>query len=568
MNKSILHITDLHLDNFTGTEEHLRKGFYKNYIDGFIEHLNGNKVDYLIITGDIVNCGKIENLVNVGTVVDYLISKLEILKEKVVFSIGNHDYKYKEDNGANSVELRKPFFDFASNYANKNPLYESSRGCLYKLSDTEYYLALDPTLDYKLAEEFPALKEKLEGGDKDDLRKRPGRISDTEIDELDTAIREKIPNNSYLIIGCHYPTEKFPGGSLSGDEEDFDRNHVWDYAVNLRNRINKIQTIGTIWLFGDTHAPDHLQIGKILYVMTGRFGTSTAKPSQLRRQAKLINIEQEKDTNIITFYNESQTHSDSKHDIEWKSNSGRPRSVVSPEEKSNEVKQEHEASTPEFIHLIDQEIELQIIEKIEKDNLYTFGRFRTANNNTSLGWVSINPLLNTGKILPAIISKIQSRIQGKLKVNPDSSIIIGLDFWGAIISSQVSICTGIPNYCNATRGHEKFYSEFEVNHNIIVDRLNSITDIVIFTDVVSCGATIHKVIEAINKLKKDKAIDKKINFHVISVITDKNEYNMKYADEISSFGSFCINLRIPIIEDSLLPSSLLVPYKIDLTDQS
>ena len=62
---NILHITDLHLDEFEGENEFLREGFFEEYIDRLfstIENkLASEKIDFLIVTGDFINIGKIEN---------------------------------------------------------------------------------------------------------------------------------------------------------------------------------------------------------------------------------------------------------------------------------------------------------------------------------------------------------------------------------------------------------------------------------------------------------------------------------------------------------------------------
>ena len=74
---NILHITDLHLENFEGdSDEFLRKGFYKEYIDRLYQSLNYKhdsvNIDYLIVTGDFINIGTVENYSSIKQILDYI----------------------------------------------------------------------------------------------------------------------------------------------------------------------------------------------------------------------------------------------------------------------------------------------------------------------------------------------------------------------------------------------------------------------------------------------------------------------------------------------------------------
>jgi predicted MPP superfamily phosphohydrolase len=560
MGKVILHITDLHLNNFEGSDEHLRKGFFQEYLESFADALKKNhpKIDFALFTGDFVDIGKVENLIHVDEIITFLAKKIGLTKKQIGVCIGNHDYKYKDENGSNSQQVRKPFHDFSRVYANGKAIFSNERFSLNKIKSDLFYLAIDSTLDTGLAKNYKALLARIAVNKKDDSRRRPGNMAEAEIDNIITIIRSKLKDTDVLLIGCHYPVEKFLGSSMYGEEDNFDDNHVWDKASQLRIRINKIKTKATCWFFGDTHLPDTIQIDHICYCMTGRFGTSTSKPSQIRRQGRVVEISDIGPNSVTTIQNESLTHQDSPSDANWKSEKSSIRTVV--RSVLNNLEKSPNPTPPlvnNFIDLIDSETEDEIVNKIVKENLYSFGRFRTTHNNTSLGWVSINPLLNSGKILTTIVDKSKKRIESLQINSPSTSIIIGLDFWGAIMATQVAVGTGISSYCIATRGSGQYASAFEVNHDILTSRLTALKDVILFIDVVSCGETINTVIENIKKLKSS------IKFHAISVIIGGGEYNVDYAKKIKSFGTFCRKLKIPIVKDDDLPSSEILPYTID-----
>ena len=80
MKKSILHITDLHLNSFTGTKEHLRKRYYQEYIDGLVRCIisSEQEVDIIVVSGDFIDKGKTDNFKNVTEILNYLGDKLKV----------------------------------------------------------------------------------------------------------------------------------------------------------------------------------------------------------------------------------------------------------------------------------------------------------------------------------------------------------------------------------------------------------------------------------------------------------------------------------------------------------
>ena len=148
---NILHITDLHLDDFKGQHEFLREGFFKEYIDRLHNSITlKNKdlvVDFLIVTGDFVNIGKIENYSGVEEIINYISLKFSINKCNICLSIGNHDYKWKEliniDNEKERL-LKKPFKEFCNKF-NSNYIVDCDNYFLAKLENNTIFLSLDST---------------------------------------------------------------------------------------------------------------------------------------------------------------------------------------------------------------------------------------------------------------------------------------------------------------------------------------------------------------------------------------------------------------------------------------
>ncbi len=567
MVKTILHISDFHVHDTTALSEPLRKSFYIEYIDSLVDALevNGIKVDYLVVTGDLIDIGKTENFPHVEKILTYLASALQIEKSKVCFCIGNHDYKVVDENGKNSNELRKPFYELAAKFGNTNATFQCARASVFKIDEDLVFLSLDPTIDLSLEQNYESLVEQISKGGKD-TRKLPAKVLDTEHDAIIDALRDVVTTNTHLVIGCHYPPNHYPESTLGAEEDDFSKNHVWAYGAELRNRINALKTLSTSWYSGDTHAGDSIQVKKTIYVMTGRFGVTKSKTSQQRRQVKIVELGANGNHAISTFSDDPRGHNDSFNSVRWDGVLSRIR-PVSPvkAEASSELKSEQSEEIGAGIHLISEELETQILERIVDKKLYSFGRFKTSENSTSLGWVAIAPLLNTGSILPALIGRIRKRIFEVLKLNVQSSVCLGLDFWGAIISSQVAVSTGALNFCVATRGNGLYHSDLEVNLIALSAKLKSVTDIVIIIDVVSCGNTIKRVINDIEKRKEELKIETKIKYHIISVITDGKQFDPDNLAKVTSFGTFCKNLRIPVVENDFLPNESIIRTSIDFS---
>lgn len=559
MPKSILHITDLHLNDFNGTDEHLRRRFYREFLDGMMQSISLSKmtVDIIIVSGDFVDKGKTENLEYISEILAYLSDKLNIAKSNICVCIGNHDFKCKEEaeDGSNSKELRVPYEEFADQY-NAEVIVSDNRSKLELLDAGVYHLSLDSTL----------------GSHKAELQGKPGDISNEEVDIIvNDVLKENVKEGSLLLISCHYPIEVFPNALAGVSEKNWSENHFWSQAGFLRTRINNIPGVLKIWFLGDTHFPDHLFYEQALFVMTGRFGgTTNAKDvrqvSLLNRQSKIIIVKDNSNIESIYTYNfKMVTHQDSAMHGEWEYQKLEEiRTIQSavaegaPQAQTTETK----IVNSDQIEKISETIEEKIIERIKSKDLYSFGRFKTSNDHTSLGWISISQLLNEQKILSSIVSKSVDRIEDKLSSSADESAIIGLDFWGAIIGSQVSVRTGVKHFCLATRGYGQYHSTLELKNNLLEDIIPSLKSVVLFIDVISSGGTVNQTLEAIKKKKPD------IEFHLISVISNNSELRKEFSQNLSSKGTFCLDLKVPVVNNVDLPDEEILPPNIDFSIQS
>lgn len=526
---NILHITDLHLDHFEGDEEFLRKGFYREYVDRLFSSLgqkhNPLKIDYLIVTGDFVNIGKVENYVDVEIILDYISLKFSIEKKNICFSIGNHDYKWKEleDPDIEKEKLLKtPFKEFRNKF-NSIHIEDADNYFLTKLENNTYFLSIDSTWNSKNG--------------------APGTFSVTEEDKLLSKINDNIDKNAILLIGCHFPIISFDNNFLAGEETDWHNNHVWINGSTLRDRIKRVKTKSTIWFHGDVHASDQKIIGDEIFVLTSKFGGKT-DTSEQRRQAVLISIN-ETDIFKTTCNYEFPTHHQNQRLGDWK--------CFEKQELRKSIPVEHHKSLNESeFSAYNHEVEKEILRLVKELELYKFGRFHVSEDYVSLGWVDINKLMCDKELLNRISDKSYELIKSKISSSNEETLFLGIEIIGGILASQLSVRFNIRNSIIPIRSKSDHYSQFEFSHSSAFEDIKTIKDLVIFIDIISSGSTINSLVEEIISKNTE------INIHVISIISNDIENKVISIPKTKSYNTFCSNLKIPIIKHSEMPDEQYV----------
>lgn len=114
MRTNILHISDLHLEDFKPKDNDLIKSRFqeKNFIDKFYSSIKKycTKIDYIIITGDSANTGTSKEYSIVRDFLDIMIQELGVEKGQVLICPGNHDINWKKS--------QKAFHNAAANALN------------------------------------------------------------------------------------------------------------------------------------------------------------------------------------------------------------------------------------------------------------------------------------------------------------------------------------------------------------------------------------------------------------------------------------------------------------------
>jgi hypothetical protein len=568
----ILHITDLHINDPTSPKEKLRAGFYKEFINGLHEVIKNNfgsdSIDSLLITGDFVDKGKVDNFSHAKLVVEYFSSKFNT--KKIGMCIGNHDFNAKIEQSGNIKDSRKPYNDFAAEYS-FGP--EIKKGDFYTISHDSsshvYLLAFDSII----------------GANGNNI---PSILNDSQIDEIIHQI-SLIDSTKTLIVISHYPMYIFNRSTILTEEEGWVKKHLWTSGNKIFERcLNTRKEAATIWFFGDAHIPDFASINNHHIFMTGMIGGDYTSRAYIKNnnpisynktnEVKLIELKKGDNSPIIYTFTYKPTGFDyDPHTGQWEMAQSRTRDLPHQsfaKKNSNENKPLLDSTlnyqpklSDSLTEQISSSIQTAIIEQIKLKKLYSFNRYATSNEESSLAWISIHRLFENKELLCGCISKSYEWLKKSYsEFNNSNCIFIGINFWGGILASQVSIETGIRNFCLATKSdgrHNNFFETIECTCETIkqLKEEESIKYIFFFTDVISTGKTIY---DLKNEIGKSLNLSDQVTWVAISIISDKKQFRRFDLSSFNKIGTFCSDLRIPIISNDDLPEEHILPVKYDI----
>lgn len=552
----ILHVTDFHLDNVDDTNEHLRKKFYKEYITELADKIHSEigTIDYIFCTGDFINKNRIENFKHAKIVIEFLAKMLKLKNEHVCICQGNHDFNILLDEEGKHKEARIKFEEFRKNFAETHIQKRNEQTVLYKF-DNLNCLSLDST--------WNTGKSNI-----------PRTLSTEEVDEIiNDFIIDEVDKDKPLIVLSHYPMVHFNRSVMYIEDKEWEKKHEWKDAYYLVERIYKLrQNQHTIYLFGDGHIPDFMSYSKYShFIMSAMFGCgSDTIPKKISREAKIIDFEANEEPTIYTYKYNMRGYGDNPQIGDWKRIKSKIRLEESnPLTKLHLTKQTHEEieqaiKTSKKPIVISTSIQNELINKIAQQRLYSLGRYATSNTLVSLGWIYTDKLLSDSVLLTQIINRINKWFEKKIsnEIVYNKTAFIGIDFWGAILSSQVSIKTNVKSFCIASKAGANHHT-YKESVNFLKSKkadFNEIENIILFTDVIASGETIKR-----KKDKIEEVIELEIpNWYVISIIADEEQDRKSNLDSFVEIVTFCSKLRTPIMRVEQIPPESIVPPRLDL----
>jgi pyrimidine operon attenuation protein/uracil phosphoribosyltransferase len=473
------------------------------------------------------------------------------------------------------------FNEFSKGFANDAPMYKSDddRAVLCRIKVGVWALMLDSVLGGRLKND-PA----------------PGPLTAKSGDAIMDIVRI-VPVNDLLLIGSHYsvdPNIASASDFADGKGGNFLGAHSWTDAYQLRERIDRHRKTPykTCWFSGDIHREHFRYHRNIYYVTTGRLGTKTgASDSKCLRQAAVVRID-ENEIVVHRFRYDTEGHNSQAEYGDWKSDVANrepntvPTSVVDlrapvvdPSEtagaqvsSNTQVATEALTRNDSFTSVATSKCEILSAESsqdirtnIVKNKLYTWGRFETSPNEVLLSWVSIGPLLSAPKRLGATTRDMATWLDsqmGQRKMTAEQAVFLGIDCWGSILASQLSVVTGIRNFCIAARGRGDYHTNQEAITDEILQVVALAKYVIIVTDVVATGRTLRWLYDQFPKAENDEKV-----WLLLSVLCDPKQPLFADCSFIQAHGTACQITR-PILPADRVPGLDLVPNNLAIPQSS
>lgn len=535
---NILHITDLHITDPKNTEEILREVFYPEYFEPLIEKINSDQknIDFIFITGDIVNEAKFENYDHAFNVLKHLSEQLNVSISNIYVINGNHD--------VNRLTGSLKEFEGFSEYfnVNKNILVKENRFKLYGIQDNNAVLCLD-SIGPSFSNGFPS---SLDSAAKDSI------VSE---------VRKRKFNNLFIL--SHHPAASYETQNQAPfDEADpsWSEKHIWSDGGNLYKRLSSRVTINGLafWFAGDVHRNEYAIIDgvRVLSVVNSLNITSKSNPSK-PPEVRVVSVNNHNTSQV--YYYSFSGHNQTGFEGTWESKEVSAYPIG--HDNQNKTKQKENAASVELnkiapisvssskMSLICKELEKQIHDEIINKRIYEFGRFDTNNEFTSLSWVSTQVLLGDYPFFLKIINSFKRKINELIpqEIHQKECILIGIDLWGAILSSRLGATTNIPNCCIAVRSQRDSYDNVERINEALKSIVKGKKIIFVISDVISTGYSISTTYE------KLKGADNS-SWYNLAILCDPTQSRTSHFEDYTGTYYLCGSVKMPIVENYKLPN--------------
>jgi hypoxanthine-guanine phosphoribosyltransferase len=221
-----------------------------------------------------------------------------------------------------------------------------------------------------------------------------------------------------------------------------------------------------------------------------------------------------------------------------------------------------DAKSENNVFVISKDGEEDILRALRDKGLYSWGRFATSGDQVLLSWVSVGPLLNVPELLGATVNDMSSWIENRLdeySINVEEIVLIGIDCWGGVLASQISIITGATNFCVAARGRGEYHTSQESISDDVCEAVKRARAVVLVNDVVATGHTQKWVHDRIANALPNEAKD--LKWLSLSVLADPSQPLAADCSFVIAHGTAC-RIKRPFLPADRVPPDDLVPTQI------
>jgi predicted phosphodiesterase len=537
---NILHLTDLHIANPNGTNEALRKGYYKEYIYDLKKSFVDKQIDMIFVTGDIVDCCNVDNYEHAANVLRYLAKTLSVPLDKVFICNGNHDVN--RDTGS-----RLEFDEFSESLSEgKNKVFSSDYYSGYKINN-DLVLTID-SINKNYAEGYPSTT-----------------IVESIVDGLVSEVeKQKVEN---LFILSHHATYVGEMATLATIDEgdNWSKDHIWLAGDLIFRRVAREPNISgkAFWFAGDVHMPQHLVIddrriisttGSLNFIGGDVKGTTMPPSVRLMNSNKIDRSSQfeykrhnHKGTGCEGKWNEvhvsaikRQLSDDSSGTISQ--NNITPNTGTYNPSNSYVTNSNHEDQKNNLL-IWNAEFDTKLKDNVNRNKLYRFGQFSKGGELTSLSWISITQLFQDPSIYGEVVKSFRDAIKCKSStfgIEKQDCLIVGIDNWGAILSARLGAATNIRSCGIGVKGGNESYDDAEIVNSSLTSIIKSKKLVFVVSDILATGNTIKNVY-------RDLSLDEVVRKVSLSVFVDlsRNYIHLPFFD---NNVVLCGSIKIPVIE--------------------
>lgn len=608
---SILHITDLHIDDFEGSTEHLSKGSYQDFVDSLWTSMRNAgavelRADAIVCSGDFVHKGRVEQFGAAGDVLRFIAESFSVDPSNVYCCVGNHDVPRNLEEAEKYAEARAEFRKFRTRFAT--------------------LAVVDPQIEYH---DNPGLGIRVISLDSTwgGKGKAPGTFSMAQIGKVSDLVRGAPPGP--VLINTHYPVHLYDTLSSLDGEPQWAERHLCNDLEPLRRRLlTQKPPRDVMWCCGDVHKPRFAIQHAHYYVIGGRFGTPVrTADGPIPRDARLIRWAAKGGTPEVfqcTMRPEMWKQTAAVFDWQvvrqqWEvmsvmgvhpngrapadppvspaplaspstlpasatsttSNAPAPPAVTpaagspvapAPPGTASE-KAERDLRAVRLQDIVPMEPlgqsdnlnpEEQVLQIIQAKN-FQLGRFPLGDGWTALGRVRISPLMNDRETIQTAVTMmshwLNRAVAGPFKFGMGEICLIGVDLWGAVLASQIGVRVGARSLGASLFGgsDEDAGDGFTETRAWACDVMKGMKAVVLVCDVVTTWRSLRRTYDAVVAAMKESGYTCPDKWWALSLICDVERSPIVDCGFLQQHATVCGSVRVPLMREEELPDKTVLP---------
>ncbi|MBL0883086.1 MAG: metallophosphoesterase, partial [Chitinophagaceae bacterium] len=223
----LLHTTDWHIFDPNRKEEKLRKGFYKDYINGLyakVKEQGLERIDLLVCSGDFIDRGTVQNFDHAKVVLDYLLEKFELNPDQIITTVGNHDIHVLDPSHGDMSAYQA----FIAHYKPKKIIFQDSIHQIVEYPNKVYVVELNSVFNAEGSIHTDSTNKYIV---------KPCILTDESIDLVVNNVQTYVSQPNLIIIVSHFPLSINARAEQITEEPNWVEKQLWKQGKFIMQRI-------------------------------------------------------------------------------------------------------------------------------------------------------------------------------------------------------------------------------------------------------------------------------------------------------------------------------------------